>query len=218
MRCPKFKNPEFSRVPQNFQFLSKPGWPFLKFPGIVITTMCKNAIIYGFPEIHEVKFRFFPEKYRPQFRIFVKIWAPPFLKFPGIVITTMCKNAIIYGFPEILETKLRFFPEKWRPGFLVFVEIWAPPFLKFPGISVDKITKNARIYGFPRILEAPFRFFPGNFYEIPKSPIFLNFRKPRNFGERVTSTKKAPNFQFSPGFTLNFVELIRYTPHPNLYT
>ena len=67
------------------------------------------------------------------------------------------------------------------------------------------------------MLETQCRFFPGNFYEIPKSPIFLNFRKPRNFGERVTSTKKAPNFQFSMGFSLNFVELIGYTPHPNLY-
>jgi len=128
------------------------------------------------------------------------------------------KNAIIYGFPEIHETKFRFFPEKWRPQFLIFVEIWGPSFLKFPGIVFDKIPKNSRIYGFPEILEAKFRFFPGNFYEIPKSPIFLNFRKPRNFGERVTSTKKAPNFQLSPCFSLNFVELIRYTPHPKLYT
>ena len=34
----------------------------------------------------------------------------------------------------------------------------------------------------------------------------------------MTTTKKAPNFQFSPGFSLNFVELIRYTPHHNLCT
>ena len=169
-----------------------------------------------FPEIIETKSRFFPEKCRPQFLIFIEIWAPPFLKFPGIVITAMCKNARIYAFPEIHETQSRFFPEKCRPQFLVFVEIWGHPFLEFPGISVDKITKNARIYVFPGMLDVKFRFFPGNFYEIPKSPIFLNFRKPRNFGERVTSTKKAPNFQFSPGFSLNFVELIGYTPHPNL--
>ena len=68
------------------------------------------------------------------------------------------------------------------------------------------------------MLKTKFRFFPENFHEIPKSPIFLNFRKPQNFGEIVTSSKKTPNFQFSVGFSLNFVELIRYTPHPNLYT
>ena len=164
----------------------------------------------------EVKIRFFPEKCRQQFLSFVEIWAPPFLKFPGVVITTMCKNTRIYVFPEILEMKVRLFPEKCRPQFLVFVEIWGHPFREFPGISVDKIPKNARIYVFPGILETSFIFFPGNFHEIPKSPIFLNFRKPRNFGERVTSTKKAPNFQFSPGFTLNFVELIGYTLYSNL--
>ena len=97
------------------------------------------------------------------------------------------------------------FPGKFSPKFLVFTKIWGRHFREFPGILVDKITKNSRIYGFPRILEISFRFFPGNFHEIPKSPIFLNFRKPRNFGERVTSTKKAPNFQFSPCFSLNFV-------------
>ena len=33
----------------------------------------------------------------------------------------------------------------------------------------------------------------------------------------MASTKKAPNFQFSPCFSLNFVELIGYTPHTNLH-
>ena len=112
--------------------------------------------------------------------------------------------------------KIQIFPEKCRPRFLVFVEIGGHPFREFPGIHVDKITKNTRIYVFPEILDVKPRFFPGNFYEIPKFWIFLNFRKPRNFGERVTSSKKTLNFQFSVGFSLNFVELIRYTPHPNL--
>ena len=142
---------------------------------------------------------------------------PHFLKFRGIMVVTICKSVRIYVFPEIFEIKFNFFPEKCQPQFLVFIEIWGYPFLEFTGIPVVKIAKNTKIYGFPWILETPFRIFPGNFYEIPKSPIFLNFRKPRNFGERVTSTKKVPNFQFSPGFSLNFVELIRYTPHPNLY-
>ena len=108
------------------------------------------------------------------------------------------------------------FPGKLSPKFLVFTKIRGRPFHEFPGILIDKTRENAGIYGFPRILELKSRFFPGNFYEIPKFPIFLNFRKPRNFGERVTSTKKTPNFQFSVGFSLNFVELIGYTPHPNL--
>ena len=130
---------------------------------------------------------------------------PTFPKFPGILVGTMCKSARIYVFPEIVETKSRFFLEKCRPQFLVFVEIWGHSFLEFTGIHVDKITKNARIHVFHWILETQRRNFPGNFHEILKSWIFLNFRKPWNFGERVTSTKKVPNFQFSPGFTLNFV-------------
>ena len=141
---------------------------------------------------------------------------PHFLKFPGIVDISTHKNARIYVFHEIFETEFRFFHETCWLQFLVFVEIWGRHFREFSGILVDKIIKNTRIYAFPWILETTFRFFPGNFYEIPKFPIFLNFRKSRNFGERVTSTKKTLNFQFSVGFSLNFVELIGYTPHPNL--
>ena len=152
----------------------------------------------------------------PKFAVFTKIGNSYFLKFPGVVSNTMGKNARICVFPEIIETKFRFFPEKCWPQFLVFTKTWGRHFREFPGILVDKITKNAKIYVFPEIHEAQFRIFPGNFYEIPKSWIFLNFRKPRNFGERVASTKKAPNFQFSVCFSPNFVELIRYTPHPNL--
>ena len=214
---PEIQKSRILRGPPKFPIFAKIRWPpFLKFPGVVINAMCKNVRIYVFPEIHETQFRFFLEKCRPRFLIFVEIWGPPFLKFPWIVVDKITKNARIYVFPEILETKPRFFPEKCRPQFLIFVEIWAPPFLKFPGIVIPTMCKSVIIYGFPWIHETQFRFFPGNFHEISKFPIFLNFRKPRNFGERVTSTKKAPNFQFSPGFTLNFVELIRYTPHPNL--
>ena len=130
----------------------------------------------------------------------------------------MCKNVIIYVFPEIIETKIRFFPGKCQPQFRVFTKIWGRRFQEFPGISVDKITKNSIIYVFHEMLKTKFRFFPENFHEIPKSPIFLNFRKPQNFGEIVTSSKKTPNFQFSVGFSLNFVQLIGYTSYSNLYT
>ena len=99
------------------------------------------------------------------------------------------------GFPKYSRRNSDF-PGKFSPKFLVFTKIWGRHFREFPGILVDKITKNTRIYGFPWILEPPFRFFPGNFYEIPKSPIFLNFRKPRNFGERVTSTERPQIFNF----------------------
>ena len=80
-KIPNF--PGSSKI-SNFHENREPS--FLKFPGVVVDTMCKNVRIYVFPEILEVKFRFFPEKWRPQFRIFVEIGAPPFLKFPGIVI------------------------------------------------------------------------------------------------------------------------------------
>ena len=148
------KNSKFSGILQNFHFCQNRGWPFLKFPGILVNVTYKNTRMYVFPEIYETQFRFFPETCRPQF--------------------------------------------------LVFVEIWGHPFREFPGISVDKNTWNARIYVFPEILETKFRFFPGNFHEIPKFWIFLNFRKPRNFGERVISTKKGPKFSIFTGFYTKF--------------
>ena len=142
---------------------------------------------------------------------------PTFSEIPGNLWSPQCVKCKNMRVSRNSRDPIHIFPGKFSPKFLVFTKIWGRHFREFPGILIDKITKNARIYGFPWVLETQFRIFPGNFHEIPKSPIFLNFRKPRNFGERVTSTKKAPNFQFSPCFSLNFVELIRYTPHPNLY-
>ena len=194
---PKFQKSQIFRDPPKFRIFTKIEDPlFWNSRELWSTQRVKMQEYMCFPKFSRWKIRFFPEKCRPQFLVFVEIGAPPFLKFPGIVITTTCKNAKIYGFPEILETQFRLFPEKCRPKFLVFTKIWGQHFREFPGILVDKITKNARIYGFLWILEINLRFFPGNFYEIPKSPIFLNFRKPRNFGERVTSTERPQIFNF----------------------
>ena len=50
-----------------------------------------------------------------------------------------------------------------------------------------------------------------------KIPNFPKLQKTPKFRGNSDHLKKTPNFQFSVGFSLNFVELIRYTPHPNLY-
>ena len=122
------KIPNFPGTSKIFSFHQTPGLSFLKFPGIATPTTCKNVLIYGFPEIYEIKFRFFPEKYRPRFPVFIKIWTPLCLKFPGITVDKITKNARMWVFPKILETKCRLFPEKCRPQFLVFVEIWGRHF------------------------------------------------------------------------------------------
>ena len=126
------KIPNFRGSPEIYNFRQNRGPSFLKFPGILVDTTCKNTRICVFPEIHEVKFRFFPEKCRPQFWIFAEIWVPPFLKFPGIVIPTMCKNARIYVFPEILETKFRFSREIFTKIFS-FHENRGSIFSRIPG-------------------------------------------------------------------------------------
>ena len=93
------------------------------------------------------------------------------------------------------------------------------PSTKIPGNFKSYQAQKMQEYtGFPEFLSIHSEFSREIFTTFQKSRIFLNFRKPRNFGERVASTKKVPNFQFSACFSLNFVELIRYTLHPNLYT
>ena len=84
--------------------------PRRKFPGICVPSRPKNARIYGFSGILELKFRFFPEKCRPKFRVFTKFRGRPFHEFPGILVDKTPENAGIYGFPGILELKVRFFP------------------------------------------------------------------------------------------------------------
>ena len=126
------KIPNFHGSPKIYNFRQNWGPSFLKFPRIVLITTCKNTRIYVFPEMHETKCRFSPEKCRPQFLIFVEIWAPPFLKFPGIVIITMCKNAKIYVFPEIVETKVKFSREIFTKIFS-FHEKLGSTFSRIPG-------------------------------------------------------------------------------------
>ena len=120
----------------------------------------------------------------------------PSTKIPGNLghhKTKKCKNIWVSRNSRV---KNQIFPGKFLSKFLIFMKIGGRPFHEFPGILVDKIAKNARIYGFPEIHETQSKIFPGNFYEIPKSPIFLNFRKPRNFGEIVTTSKRPQIFNF----------------------
>ena len=65
----------------------------------------------------------------------------------------------------------------------------------------------AEMLGPPKISK-----FPQN----SKIPNFPEFQKTPKFRGKGDLGKKTPNFQFSMGFTLNFVELIGYTSHPNL--
>ena len=76
-KIPKISNFPGSSEISNFH--EKRGPSFLKFQEIVVDTMCKNVRMYVFPEIVEPKYRFFPEKCRPQFLVFVEIWGHPFL-------------------------------------------------------------------------------------------------------------------------------------------
>ena len=111
------ENSKFFEIHNFRQNSPKLVTPRREFPGICVSNLCKNARIYGFLEILETKFGFFPEKCRPQFLVFVEIWGHPFLEFPGILVDSTPKNARIYAFPGILELKFRFFPGNFCQNF-----------------------------------------------------------------------------------------------------
>ena len=133
-----------------------------------------------FPEILEVKIRFFPGKLLQNFS---KIGGTP-TKIPGNLVQhkpQKCKNIRVSRNSRV---KIQNFPGKFLSKFLIFTKIRGRPFHEFPGILVVRTPENARIYGFPGILELKFRFFPGNFYE--------NLEFSRNF--RVTRHEIPGNF------------------------
>ena len=133
MRCPKFKKSQIFLGPPKFPFLVKSEFTFSEIPGNCSRhTICKNVIIYVFHEIFDVQFRFFPEKCRPQFQIFVEIWVPPFLKFTGIVITIMRKTQEYTCFPKSSRRKSDFSREIFTKIFS-FHENLGSTFSRIPG-------------------------------------------------------------------------------------
>ena len=97
------------------------------------------------------------------------------------------------------------FPRKMSTTISSFRRNLGSPFSRIPGnFGRQKIAKNSRIYGFPWIRENQFKIFLGNFYEIPKSWIFLNFRKPPKFRGKGDLDKKDPKFSIFSGFFTKF--------------